>query len=115
MSVFFFQRFGIIVPFILGPCILVVQLAVKLFSSDTRKFEEIPWALPVGFIIGGVVTFVIGTLLENWQKRTEELTADEFYLFEPADVFMFVRVKYWGYIWCVIAVLFYLKLSHVIG
>jgi hypothetical protein len=115
MSVFVFQRFGIIVPFITTPFILVAMLAVKLYYHDNRKFEDVPWALPSAFILTGVATFIIGKLLENMQKREEALTADEFYLFDPTDTFMFIRVKYWGFIWLALAVLFYLRLTNIIG
>jgi hypothetical protein len=114
-SVFVFRRFGIIVPFLPAPFMLAIMLAVKLFSGDTRKFGKIPWAVPLALAMTGVATVVIGLLLERWQKRSEALIADEFYLFEPADTFMFVRIKYWGFIWLAFALFFYLRLSNIIG
>ena len=114
-SVFVFRGLGIIVLFIPGSIMLLMMAAVKLFSNDTRPLEKIPWALPLAFVISGLVTFAIGWLLEQRQKRSQEMPADEAYLFEPNDVFMFVRFKYWGFIWLAVALFIYLRITNIIS
>jgi len=115
LSVIIWRGFGILVPFIIAPILALVQGALYLLSNNKEPFKEFPWTMPLGFAVGGVATFAVGLLLEKRQKQKEAASPEEDYLFEPNDVFMFIRFKYWGFIWLGLALFAYLRLSGTIS
>jgi len=115
LTVFIWRGLGFLVPLIAAFTLLIERGLIYLFYGSEQSFDKSPWAMPLGFAVSGFITFALGQYLEMRQKQNQELAPDDDYLFEPNDAFMFLRFKYWGFIWLGLALFAYLRLSGIVS
>ncbi|MEO1083704.1 MAG: hypothetical protein AAFY88_05635 [Acidobacteriota bacterium] len=96
--------FGFLTLLILALSMIFMQVGVEAIWGE-EAYKTLPWAQTAGIVLGGLVTFVLG----SWLNRETRIVLDEAsgdgLTIQDSNTLFFIKMEYWGLLFIIIALL----------
>jgi hypothetical protein len=101
---------GVLVAVITFGCLLITELATRYFCHDNTYYQHHGWPKLAAFLIAAILVWGLS------QREADLFTVSQHGGKEPLlreqDTLFLISVRYWPWVLCVLAFVFYFVRSH---